>query len=103
MKPYDHEGVAWFTHVYPRLIKPSEEYGGKSAAEYYGMVEMLQHPKETVFVPGGWAHVVMNLGECVNSIIIYLYELTIKLIIIIILLNRFNHCYYTKLLLLHQY
>ncbi|KAI8048645.1 hypothetical protein BDF22DRAFT_746652 [Syncephalis plumigaleata] len=61
MKPYDHEGVAWFTHVYPRLIKPSEEYGGKSAAEYYGMVEMLQHPKETVFVPGGWAHVVMNL------------------------------------------
>ncbi|KAI9592838.1 hypothetical protein BDF19DRAFT_450291 [Syncephalis fuscata] len=61
MKPYDHEGVAWFTHVYPRLIVPSAEYNGKSAAEYYGMVEMVQRPKETVFVPGGWAHVVMNL------------------------------------------
>ena len=64
MKPYDHEGVAWFTHVYPRLLAPSDKYDGQSAAKYYGMIEMLQRPGETVFVPGGWAHVVMNLGRC---------------------------------------
>jgi histone arginine demethylase JMJD6 len=63
MKPYDHEAVSWFTHVYPRLIKPHPDYQGKSIAEHYGMVELLQKPGETVFVPGGWPHIVLNLGE----------------------------------------
>ncbi|RKP09981.1 hypothetical protein THASP1DRAFT_10514, partial [Thamnocephalis sphaerospora] len=61
MKPYDHEAVAWFTHVYPRFTAALPGQNGVTVGEHYGMVEMLQRPGETVFVPGGWAHVVMNL------------------------------------------
>jgi histone arginine demethylase JMJD6 len=46
----DREAVTWFSRVYPTLNKKDT-----------GMVEIIQHPGETVFVPGGWAHVVMNL------------------------------------------
>ncbi|KAL2918481.1 hypothetical protein HK105_201882 [Polyrhizophydium stewartii] len=50
----DREAVTWFMNVYPKL---------RAAGEDLGMVEIIQRPGETVFVPGGWAHVVMNLGE----------------------------------------
>ncbi|CAG8505236.1 5296_t:CDS:2, partial [Acaulospora colombiana] len=59
MRHKDHEAVTWFTHVFPRLVNSVD--GGKSLAEEYGMLEVLQKPGETIFVPGGWHHVVMNL------------------------------------------
>ncbi|KAG1052209.1 hypothetical protein G6F43_005640 [Rhizopus delemar] len=59
MKPYDHEGVSWFDRVYPTFKK--RQASGKTLGEEWGMVEVLQQPGETIFVPGGWPHVVMNL------------------------------------------
>ncbi|KAI8638237.1 hypothetical protein BD408DRAFT_423326 [Parasitella parasitica] len=59
MKPYDHEGVSWFDQVYPRFKRRLDN--GKTLGEKLGMVEVLQKPGETIFVPGGWAHVVINL------------------------------------------
>lgn len=60
MKPYDHEGVSWFDQVYPKF-KTREKDDIRTLGEKLGMVEVLQKPGETIFVPGGWAHVVMNL------------------------------------------
>lgn len=60
MKPYDHEGVSWFDQVYPKL-KIRERNDARTLGEKLGMIEVIQKPGETIFVPGGWAHVVMNL------------------------------------------
>ncbi|KAI9269853.1 hypothetical protein BY458DRAFT_475290 [Sporodiniella umbellata] len=64
MKPHDREGVSWFDQVYPKFKKRLEN-GQRSLGEQWGMVEVLQQPGETIFVPGGWAHVVMNLDYTV--------------------------------------
>lgn len=64
MKPHDREGVSWFDQVYPKF-KKRQSNGQKSLGEQWGMVEVLQQPGETIFVPGGWPHVVMNLDYTV--------------------------------------
>ncbi|KAF9439326.1 hypothetical protein BGZ76_003856 [Entomortierella beljakovae] len=56
MKPFDREAVSWFHHVYPRFAENDFELGKK-----YGMIQVIQGPGETMFVPGGWPHIVMNL------------------------------------------
>ncbi|KAG0368640.1 hypothetical protein BGZ54_001499 [Gamsiella multidivaricata] len=56
MKPFDREAVSWYHHVYPRFAENDFELGKK-----YGMIQVIQHPGETMFVPGGWPHIVMNL------------------------------------------
>lgn len=58
MKPFDREAVSWFHHVYPRFAANDYEL-----AKQYGMIEVIQGPGETMFVPGGWPHIVMNLGK----------------------------------------
>jgi histone arginine demethylase JMJD6 len=46
----DHEASTWFVEIYPKLKEKNIKY-----------VEIVQNAGETVYVPGGWAHVVMNL------------------------------------------
>ena len=54
--PIGTEGVLpvtdWFTKLYPSL---------KARQKELGMVECIQGPGETVFVPAGWYHAVLNL------------------------------------------
>lgn len=64
MKPYDHEGVTWFSRVFPKFSMYDDPNDIRTLGERLGMVEVLQSPGETIFVPGGWAHVVVNLGKC---------------------------------------
>src|SRR5437763_15896546 len=70
MKHLDHEAVTWFANVLPKLKKVTNE-GEKSFAEQWGMIEVLQKPGETMYVPGGWYHTVMNLGMYVLVVVIY--------------------------------
>ncbi|KAI7861498.1 hypothetical protein BDF14DRAFT_1738517, partial [Spinellus fusiger] len=66
MKPYDHEGVSWFSTVFPKFkVRNSPEGDNRTLGERLGMVEVLQRPGETIFVPGGWPHVVMNLDTTI--------------------------------------
>jgi histone arginine demethylase JMJD6 len=57
----DHEAVTWFVNVYPEMLKPSKKDSLKTLGQELGMIDILQMPGETVFVPGGWWHLVLNL------------------------------------------
>lgn len=47
----------WFTHVYPRMasLPPTER-----------PLEFTQERGEVVYLPPGWKHLTLNLGECVG-------------------------------------
>eukprot|EP01033_Poteriospumella_lacustris_P009713 gene9713-6951_t len=53
----DDEAVNFFVDHLPRI---RERYGGEIA-----MYEFIQYPGETVFVPGGWWHGVINLDDTI--------------------------------------
>ncbi|KAI8619050.1 hypothetical protein BC830DRAFT_1106010 [Chytriomyces sp. MP71] len=63
----DHEAASWFVLVYPRLHDSATcDASGRTLAQRLGCVDLLQRPGETVFVPGGWHHVVVNLDFTVG-------------------------------------
>ena len=56
---YVHGAAAWFEHVYPRT--QTAEWRGPTP------IEVVQQAGETVYVPAGWWHVVINV-DCTVAV-----------------------------------
>eukprot|EP00040_Diaphanoeca_grandis_P026211 m.146578 g.146578 ORF g.146578 m.146578 type:complete len:405 (-) comp30485_c0_seq1:186-1400(-) len=47
------EGINWFREVYPKTRRANWRFDAP--------IEFIQNPGETIFIPGGWHHVVVNM------------------------------------------
>lgn len=54
----DDEAVNYFMDLLPRIKRAN-------SPESLGCIEFMQYPGETVFVPGGWWHAVLNVEDTV--------------------------------------
>jgi histone arginine demethylase JMJD6 len=61
-KGEDNEAITYFARVLPRIIAEEEK---KAEGPSLGMRMFIQEPGQTVFVPGGWWHGVLNLEHSV--------------------------------------
>ncbi|KAJ2993987.1 hypothetical protein HDV02_001922 [Globomyces sp. JEL0801] len=57
----DQEGATWFDQVYPKMMEYTTADKTKTLGEQLKMMEIIQNPGETVFVPSGWWHIVINI------------------------------------------
>jgi histone arginine demethylase JMJD6 len=55
----DHEGISWFANVLPRTKAKDWPHARP--------IEFVQEAGETVFIPGGWHHVVLNITDTVAA------------------------------------
>jgi len=55
-KGEDDEAINYFVDLVPRLREKHPDIN---------IIEFTQHPGETVFVPGGWWHAVINLDDTI--------------------------------------
>lgn len=55
----DDEAIDYFNNILPRI----KAEGGPSVVSQ--MIEVVQRPGDTIFVPGGWWHAVMNLDDTI--------------------------------------
>ncbi|KAK5973780.1 Bifunctional arginine demethylase and lysyl-hydroxylase PSR [Trichostrongylus colubriformis] len=78
--PHPKEAITWFSTVYKRICE------GDWPFDKYPVIECRQHPGETLFVPCGWWHVVINEDDtvaitqnfCSSINLIYVYSTLAK-------------------------
>lgn len=58
-KGEDDEAIHYFDFILPRLKQAENKSDGKLP----NIIECIQYPGETMFVPGGWWHAVLNLDN----------------------------------------
>lgn len=61
----DDEAVHYFMHILPRIKRKAESLRGTEKYKDFCCYEFTQNPGETVFIPNGWWHAVINLTDTV--------------------------------------
>ena len=55
------DAIQYFDFIWPRLKKAENHPEGRIPF----VIECIQYPGETMFVPGGWWHAVLNLDNTI--------------------------------------
>jgi len=66
-KGEDDEAVHYFTTILPRIQEAAAKSGGTGRYEKFECYEFTQHEGETVYIPNGWHHAVLNLTHTVGG------------------------------------
>jgi histone arginine demethylase JMJD6 len=65
-KDEDDEAIHYFMYILPRIKKKAMAYRDDPRYRDFACYEFTQNPGETVFVPNGWWHAVLNLTHTVG-------------------------------------
>lgn len=65
-KGEDDEAIHYFTTILPRIKQAAKDSGGTGKYENFEFYEFTQYENETVFIPNGWWHAVLNLTDTVG-------------------------------------
>lgn len=65
-KGEDDEAVHYFTRILPRIKQAAINSGGQGIYENFECYEFTQYEGETVYIPNGWWHAVLNLTHTVG-------------------------------------
>lgn len=65
-KDEDDEAVHYFTTILPRIKNEAVRSGGTGRYKNFECYEFTQYEGETVFIPNGWWHAVLNLTHTVG-------------------------------------
>lgn len=65
-KNEDDEAIHYFTNILPRIKEAAKNSGGVGKYENFECYEFTQYESETVFIPNGWWHAVLNLTDTVG-------------------------------------
>lgn len=62
----DDEAIHYFMTILPRIKRKAEAVGNNGDYKGFECYEFTQHAGETVFIPNGWWHAVLNLTHTVG-------------------------------------
>eukprot|EP00571_Detonula_confervacea_P015328 CAMPEP_0172301134 /NCGR_PEP_ID=MMETSP1058-20130122/3083_1 /TAXON_ID=83371 /ORGANISM="Detonula confervacea, Strain CCMP 353" /LENGTH=512 /DNA_ID=CAMNT_0013011149 /DNA_START=156 /DNA_END=1694 /DNA_ORIENTATION=+ len=62
----DDEAIHYFTTILPRMKRRAAASGGKGDYANFECFEFTQYAGETVFIPHGWWHAVLNISHTVG-------------------------------------
>ena len=65
-KGEDDEAIHYFMYILPRIKRHAEQVGNRGEFSGFACYEFTQNEGETVFIPNGWWHAVLNLTHTVG-------------------------------------
>ena len=65
-KHEDDEAIHYFMTILPRIKEEAKESNGIGDYKDFACYEFTQHEGETVYIPNGWWHAVLNLTDTVG-------------------------------------
>ena len=65
-KGEDDEAIHYFMYILPRIKRHAKEVGNRGEFKDFACYEFTQNAGETVFIPNGWWHAVLNLTHTVG-------------------------------------
>lgn len=65
-KHEDDEAIHYFTNILPRIKKDAISNGNNGRYLNFKCYEFTQHESETIFIPNGWWHAVLNLTHTIG-------------------------------------
>lgn len=61
----DNEAITYFVKILPRILQTEADHFARTGRRRLHVLECVQYPGETIYVPSGWHHAVLNLEDSI--------------------------------------